>query len=291
MTKLTYDSPALGRIHARANATKIYAYFTGYLEGVAASGRFETGEGSALLANSAVYLAMTDDPEAEELCTDLQAGIRDAAQIEDVIADRLQRMGHDGGAAAQARFVGLCAGIACDGRLHQAELRAVVAQGRALPDWQDDPAICELLQLCAAGADMVGEGLEIDDRIMEAVSHLAGDSFAVTGLPEIGASVAVSEWIIEDPQMLDRTSFVLTGSFAAKPRSRFSAALQALGMVERSSVNWSTDYLVIGGQPSRDWLEPNRGGKIRLAMQYRERGAPIRFVTEAQIATMLQRSV
>ncbi|MBA4489577.1 hypothetical protein [Paracoccus sp. S1E-3] len=134
------------------------------------------------------------------------------------------------------------------------------------------------------------EGLAIDDQIIEAISRIAGDSFAATGLPEISASVGVEEWIIADPRTLDRANFVLTGTFAIAPRSRLSTALQALGMIERGTVNWKTDYLVIGGKPSRDWLEPNRGGKIKQAIFYREHGAPIRFVTEAQIRSILDRT-
>lgn len=84
--------------------------------------------------------------------------------------------------------------------------------------------------------------------------------------------------------------FVMTGNFHYHPRRRFEERLLIAGMVAGRSLFKKTDFLVIGGRPSRDWLETNRGHKIIKALDLRNGSERPRLVSEAQLESLLSRN-
>ena len=78
-------------------------------------------------------------------------------------------------------------------------------------------------------------------------------------------------------------NFMLTGDFSHGSREEVIAFIQAMGGVMLKSVTKSCDYLVVGSKGSDKWTFGNYGGKVRKAMDWQAKGAPIRIVSEATL--------
>lgn len=80
---------------------------------------------------------------------------------------------------------------------------------------------------------------------------------------------------------------MLTGTFKTTPRRDFEDGLAALGATITRHVSGKTDFLVVGGEASRDWIEMNRGTKMRKAQELRLKAEKPGFVSEAQLLYLM----
>lgn len=107
-------------------------------------------------------------------------------------------------------------------------------------------------------ADMLREGSPFDDPV-----------------PEIGFS---------------GTAFVFTGKFSSGTRKECQDAVRELGAEGQSSVNRSTDYLVIGNEGSENWTQGSHGRKIEKAMMLRMETEKPAILSEADWVSAVQRA-
>lgn len=83
------------------------------------------------------------------------------------------------------------------------------------------------------------------------------------------------------PLTFERQFFCVTGKFAFGKRSKVMEAIAARGGTPSDTQPAQyTNYLLIGKFCSRDWKEQSYGTKIMRALEIREKGYPIRIVSE-----------
>lgn len=69
--------------------------------------------------------------------------------------------------------------------------------------------------------------------------------------------------------------FAFTGKFSSGSRKDCKDSVEELGSIAQSSINSTTDYLVIGAEGSSNWAEGSHGRKIEKALiQKIEKGKP-----------------
>ncbi len=78
-------------------------------------------------------------------------------------------------------------------------------------------------------------------------------------------------------------TFVLTGDFKHGQRKDIENMIIEAGGLVKSGVSGKTSYVVVGALGSPDWSNGNYGTKIKKAMELKERGNPIRIITEEQL--------
>lgn len=81
--------------------------------------------------------------------------------------------------------------------------------------------------------------------------------------------------------------FCFTGGFLYGPRSACHRAVDRCGGIALPSVTQALDYLVIGVRATGDWKHSSYGRKIEKAVEYRERGFPVRIISEQDWTTAL----
>lgn len=74
--------------------------------------------------------------------------------------------------------------------------------------------------------------------------------------------------------------FCLTGEFAYGSRGDVEKMLTDKGGVCDKSVKKTTDYVVVGSQGSENWKQGTYGGKIKKAMEWKEKGSNVQIVSE-----------
>lgn len=116
----------------------------------------------------------------------------------------------------------------------------------------------ELLELLS---DVTGEG--------EPVAHRAKS--LSTGLP-LTTPMPVVEF--------ESRVFCLTGKFIHGTRKECERIVVERGGKTKGSPTKETDYLVIGFIGSTEWIHSTHGRKIEKAVQYAERGIPIKIISE-----------
>lgn len=100
---------------------------------------------------------------------------------------------------------------------------------------------------------------------------------------ETGASGGISTgYGNEEPTLLtfDGAKFCLTGEFVTGTRGKCEDIISQRGGIPTKSVTKDLDYLVIGASSSRDWVATNHGRKIEKAMHYKEKGCPLKILSE-----------
>lgn len=287
---LEHGGTELARIHGEANRKKHFCYLTGYLEGIAASGHLESGEVQPLITVCGEFFENLDDPDAGDLFQDFEADILEAETISLIISERTGEIDETCAKSVVNRFLGFCAGIACDGSLLETEVRAILRLAERLGESASRPGIREVIN---TAKDALRDDIITADEersLARAISNLVGDSYADTGMSEISSPVSIDEDRIENfPGELVGLTIVLTGEFQEKPRRRFERRMSAIGVRIEKNITSRTDMVVVGGRPSRDWLETNRGHKIIRALQLRSAGGVPRMVSEQQLLTLFDR--
>ncbi len=274
----------LGYIHAVANDKKYFCYFTGFLEGVVASKALEETEIEPLIAQCEDFVSNTGDPDAKEILEDFKAQLLEYQAIVDAIHFRAKEIDSTCPKSSANRFLGLCAGVACDGVITIEEVRTLVARAEEADLGQDDPHVQSLILTCI---DALEDGI-IDTVEQQAIAteigRLVGDAYCDTGLAELGGVPLLAELNPDfNKESLEGQTIVLTGSFKTRPRKIFEDRLAAFGCEIAKSVTKKTDLVIIGGEPSRDWLQTHRGTKILKAIKLQKDTGKPKFLSEADL--------
>lgn len=285
---MEHNSRALGAIHRVANDKKFFCHFTGFLEGVAASGMIEQGEVAPLLAECREFVTRIADADAADILQDFEAELLEHETVTEMVEVRAAMIDEACSKSALNRFLGYCRGIVCDNVITTKEAEAIVAAIDERPELLETVGVREIYNTCR---DAIADGIVTPDEslvICEAVAYVVGDSYGDTGLSDVFGVANYDEHHLQRfPDELEGKFIVLTGTFQTSPRSIFERQLEGLGVEIGKSVSGKTDYLIIGGTASRDWIEVNRGTKLRKAMELRLSGKGPLFLSEWQMLDLM----
>lgn len=278
----------LGKVHRERNDKKYFCYFTGFVEGVCASKALEDLEIDPLISQCQDFLHNIGDADANDILEDFEAQLLDFAMLNDVVSVRSEAIDKSCTKSSINRFLGLCAGVACDGRITLDEAQALLNYIADHPEILADPFVRTLDAVCY---DAVSDGI-IDPteeaEITGCITRLVGDAYCDTGLSELGAVPVFDVHDLENGLLdIDGKAVVLTGNFAVRPRRELEAALTDHGAIIAKSVSRKTDFVLVAAESSRDWIHTHKGTKIVKALELREASSLPRFLGEAQIMGLL----
>lgn len=192
-------------------------------------------------------------------------------------AKRIQDRGVD-------ELLGLCKGIIADGEVNAGETRFLLewleANQCVARDWPGNVIYARIYEFLRDGKLDANERAEL----LELLTTVSGQ---VPGVCTVQASCALP---FDDPQPsleFDSHVFVLTGRFAYGSRHEVTEAILDLGGWVRPTVLKDTHYVVVGTLASRDWAHASYGRKIETALQWRQKGEPIRIISEDHWANCL----
>jgi NAD-dependent DNA ligase len=302
---------ALLNIHAReieerynafnksANTRKRVIYWIGFLDGALSSHRIEEGEKDAILAEAGKFAEFFNDPDASDLIEDIQADCFSSdvdfiGQLKQVIAAKRSELG-SGSTSCETdemnEFLGFCAGIICDGRVLETEVRAILSRFKS-----------SSILMNAAPFSLLKDAVEtaMEDNILtdnetqeiqEWIAQLVGDGFVDTGITNIG-TVSKLDDPITDPSKIrfEESVFVLTGPMRMGPRSFVVSEIERIGGTCASKTTLKTDYVVISATASRHWRTTHFGTKIERAKELIEQGHKVRFVSEIILEKAIEAS-
>lgn len=275
-----------------ANTRKRVVYWIGFLDGALSSHRIEEGEGDALLAEAEKFAEFFNDPDASDLAEDIRARCFLSEEdlmgpLKQVIEDKRAELG-SGSTSAETdelnEFLGFCAGIICDGRVLEAEVRAVLRRFKSSSILMNAAPFSTLK---AAVETAMEDNILTDneaEEIREWIAQLVGDGFIDTGIPNLG-TVAMLDEPITDPKAiaLEGSVFVLTGPMRMGPRSFIISEIERVGGTCAPRTTKQTDYVVISSTASRHWRTTHFGTKIERARELIEEGQKLRFVSEVAL--------
>lgn len=289
MTKLTVGGRDLAKIHQANNDKKYFCHLTGFLEGVIASGYLEKGEFEPLLVECKAFFEKIDDRDAYDMLEDFEAELLDFETIAACAESRAGEIDPTCDKSALNRFFGFCRGIACDGVIKAREATSVANLISLRQELLKAPGVLEIYN---TARDAIADGivdLEESEEIARAITAIVGDSYADTGLSTAFGVAVFDEYRFSrfNDELLGST-VVFTGNFRTFPRSRLEERLSTMGAILSNTVNGKTHFLIIGGEASRDWIEMNRGTKMRKAMELRQKSEMPRLVSESQLMRSLK---
>ncbi|MCV2873457.1 BRCT domain-containing protein [Defluviimonas sp. WL0050] len=288
MSELEHNGPELARIHRQRNDRKFFCYFTGFLEGIAASGYLERGEIAPLIAECKEFVTRVADGDASDLLQDLDADLLDHENVLGIVEVRVAEIDGSCEKSGVNRFLGFCRGIACDGTITEREAAAILDRINANPVLSQIVGVRQIRICCEdALADSIltaGESSEI----CEAIGQIVGDCYGDTGLSQPFGVANYGEFRLSSIESdFEGRTIVLTGTFKTNPRSLLEEKLEEFGAQISRNVSGKTDFLIVGGEAARDWIEMNRGTKIRKAQELRLRSELPRFISENQVMKLL----
>ena len=283
MSEMEVGGPELERIHGRNNDKKYFCHFTGFLEGIAASGFVEVGEVTPLLDECKEFVRVASDNDAEDIIQDFEADLLEHEGIENIVEIRVSEIDATCEKSRLNRFLGYCRGIACDGVITLSEAKGILDFIDRNPDLSSVVGVKQIYVSCL---DAVEDGI-IDGNesveICDAIERIVGDNYVDTGVAQTEGVANYDEHRFEDfEREIYEAVVVLTGCFKANPRKILEDEIVARGAIVKRAVSGKVDFLIVGGKASRDWLELNRGTKIRKAQNLRLRSDKPKFVSEYQ---------
>lgn len=178
---------------------------------------------------------------------------------------------------ATESLLGICRGLIADNVLNESEisfLDAWLKDNHELTTvWPGDLIARRINEIMADGIVTLDEA----EDLKETLSQITG------GYLEHGAATGTSTTLPVEPVhsiLFEQSTFCLTGKFVYGTRAKCAQATEALGGQCASDVTQKVDYLVIGALASRDWAHTSYGRKIEKAVNLREKGHPIRIISE-----------
>lgn len=289
MSELEIGGRTLGKIHADANKRKFFSHFTGFLDGIAASGAIETGEVEPLLIECREFVRRIADEDAFEILEDFEVQLLEHETIEMMVSMRETEIDQACNKSKLNRFLGFCRGLVCDGIVTVEEAHGVVSFLDSNPELLEVVGVRQIYVCCI---DAVEDGFISPDEtrdICDAIGYIVGDSYADTGLSHVFGVGNFDEYRFNDfPTEIEGTVICLTGTFRVSPRRILEDEIAALGATIVKTVSRKTDFIVVGGEASRDWIEMNRGTKIRKAQALRVKQNSPNFVSEGQVLRCLK---
>jgi NAD-dependent DNA ligase len=284
------DQEQLAAYRASAVERKQQLYWIGFLAGARASGRIESGEPEAIHAEATRFATFFECPDARDLLEDIAAECFASESdlidsLDDIISSKRNDIEKDQPISASDdlnEFLGFCAGIICDGRVLEKEIRAIHERFLSSPQLRSDPLYAGLRDTVS---NSLGDGLITDDEALEVqewLARLVGDGFIDTGIANIG-NVAEFDVAITDPAevLFDGKHFALTGPMRMGTRSSIVARIEAAGGAFDGIPNRKTDYVVVATTASQLWRTTHYGNKIEKTTKLIDQGFRVRFVTES----------
>ncbi|MGM0559558.1 MAG: hypothetical protein ACQETX_00630 [Pseudomonadota bacterium] len=279
-----------------ANDRKRVLYWIGFLEGALSSRHIEDGEQAALMAESEKFADFFDDPDASDLAEDIRSRCFSSekdmmVQLREIITDKSNELA-DASTSKETDelniFLGFCAGVICDGRVLEPEVRAIRERFMKSERLREEVAfnpLCKAVEEALAD-DVITE--EESKDIEEWLSQLVGDGYADTGFTNIG-NVAKLDDPILDPEAieLENSVFVLTGAMRMGPRAFIEKEIIRAGGVMAPRATRKVDYVVVSSTASRHWRTTHFGTKIERARELIEEGYKLRFVSEVALEKAL----
>lgn len=291
MSELEHGGRELERIHSKNNDQKYFCHFTGFLEGIAASGYIELGEVEPLVAECVEFVERSADCDASDIIQDFEADLIEHATLVDAVTFRAKQIDGTCSKSTINRFLGFCRGIVCDGEITIEEAKKLHEAIQTRPGLND---VIGVRQIATCVHDALEDGIltsEESEELCRTIGNVVGDCYSDTGLAQTGGVANYDEFRLKDVliDLLEKT-VVLTGNFKANPRKDFEKELEALGAYVSRSVSGKTDFIIIGGEAARDWIEMNRGTKIRKALELQAKSGRPYFVSEGQILRLISES-
>ncbi|MCA2008526.1 BRCT domain-containing protein [Tritonibacter mobilis] len=280
-----------------ANSRKRVVYWIGFLDGALSSHRIEQGEEDALLAEAGKFAEFFNDPDASDLAEDIRAKCFSSEddlidQLKQVIDDKRAELG-SGTTSVETdemnEFLGFCAGIICDGRVLEPEVRAILRRFKSSSILMQAAPFATLKAAVEAAMD---DDVLTDDEaeeIQEWIAQLVGDGFIDTGIPNIGTVAKLDEPITDPSEItLAGSVFVLTGPMRMGPRSFIISEIEGAGGSCAPRTTKKTDYVVISSTASRHWRTTHFGTKIERARELIDEGQKLRFVSEVALEKAIE---
>ena len=187
------------------------------------------------------------------------------------------RVGGDRIASRQIdELIGLARGLVADGRINQAEVEFLQKWLAANAAISDQPLIRTLYRRVN---EILADGLADDDECHELLDTLngfsnrdfeLGETLKATTLPLCSPAPALSF-----PGHL----YCFTGTFTYGQRKHCENAVADPGGFT-SGLSQKVDFLVIGAYATESWKHSSFGNKILQVVEWRERGVPIRIISE-----------
>jgi NAD-dependent DNA ligase len=179
---------------------------------------------------------------------------------------------------AVSELLGLCKGMVCDGEVTSGEAEALVRWMVANPfvteAFPGNVLSQRLLRIFEDGRADEEERADLLELLRAVTGQSADTSLAdntATALP-LDAPPPRLEF--------DGVEYVFTGKMIFGTRKACEAAVVQRGAAVGARVTQRTRVLVIGTLGSAAWKESTHGNKIIEAVELRDRGKPIRLVSE-----------
>jgi len=177
-------------------------------------------------------------------------------------------------------LMGLCKGVIADGQVNEAEARFLVTWFSANPEAAEAwPGKQLAARLAAVWEDGTATPEELDD-LKELMQELTGLSTqALADLPRNLTTQLPLDKPAPKVVFKDR-SFCFTGKMVCGPRAACENMVTERWGRVAARPSGELDYLVVGLLGSRDWLHSNYGNKILAAVEYKEKGRPVKIISE-----------
>lgn len=177
-------------------------------------------------------------------------------------------------------LLGICRGLLADGAVN-------VLEANYLTDWLHRHAefadVFPFRALLERLHDALADGvLDTDEErdLLDALSRtVGGEAEGGNGSRSLSTALPVNDGV---EIRFSGALFVVTGTFAYGPRRTVVEAIETRGGHVKPDVTKEIDFLVMGEVGSRDWKHSSFGRKIEKAVSYRDQGAAIAIVSEAQ---------
>ena len=174
-------------------------------------------------------------------------------------------------------LIGVCKGVAADGRVNQEEADYLCEWIRANEHIKDQwPANV----LRARIFEYLEDGyLDSDEKVelFELLGQIAARRNSTT---EVNLSTGLP---FDNPLpelLFHGFGYCLTGKFQTGPRRQCVQFIESLGGIIIEAPRQSGCVLVVGDLASRDWIHSTHGRKIETAVALRERGHPVSIIPE-----------
>jgi len=174
-------------------------------------------------------------------------------------------------------LVGIIQGILGDGELTEGEIRFLDAWLRdndaISTSWPGDILHQKIRAVLEDGVITSAERLHLIETLQDLVGAPKAD---------LAARSHVTELAYDDvPQIrFPGSTFCLTGDFLYGSRDSCAAAITKRGGLFVGRITMQLGYLVLGSLGSPEWKHGSFGTKIEKAMEYKQRGLPIKVIRE-----------
>lgn len=177
-------------------------------------------------------------------------------------------------------LLGICTGIIADDTLNEREVRFLdlwLADNTDISTvWPGDVIAKRIREVLADGV-VTHDELEYLKRT---IRELIGGTIQETGaIGALSTRLPVDD-SNEDPILFRDTAFCFTGNFLYGTRAACERAVMQRGAMAFDTVRKNLEYLVVGTLVSADWANTSHGRKIEKAIDYQQKGSPIRIISE-----------